>query len=83
MKPYIAVENASIIANWFDTYSEWVFIVIKLKYVDNIANFTPFFTIKFALTDFTTNKICSRIKSYVCKSVCIHSRNAVKLNCYE
>ena len=31
--------------------------------------------------DFTTNKVCSRIKSSVFKSVWIHTRNAVTLIC--
>ena len=51
----------------------------------NTADFTLYYTCtnKFAPADFTTNKICSRITSSVCKSVYIHTHIAVTLICYE
>ena len=59
----------------------WFIIILNLISISiTLFYYIPtFFTIKSASTDFTTNKIFSRITSCLCKSVCLHARNAVML----
>ena len=58
-------------------------ISVFIIYLPYILPILPrYFTIKSAPTDFTICKICSRITSSVCKSVRIHTRNAITLICW-